>query len=143
MKVTFFIALVLIANVASMSAAPVPVRRTGIPAPVKNAFKAVWGAIKGDVNKFKTCMIGAAKGAAMAAIQKVVPVNIGAFTSMLGIRRRLFSFGKLMKGVAKVVKKGACAAFGKKALGMCKSAVSGAATKAANFIKSKVSALQV
>merc|ERR1712226_311688 len=109
-------------------------RRLGIPAPIKKAFGAVWGAIKGDVNNFKTCMISAAKGAAMSMIQKVVPVNIGMFTKMLGIRRRLFSFAKMLK-------KGACAAFGKKALGMCKSGVVAATKKAAGFIKSKLSML--
>merc|ERR1712054_504785 len=58
-------------------------RMISIPGPIKNAFKQVWGAIKGDVNTLKSCMIKAAKGAAMSAIKSVIPTNIASGLKML------------------------------------------------------------
>merc|ERR1711879_206205 len=81
-------------------------RLISIPGPIKSAFKQVWGAIKGDVNKLKTCMISAAKGAAKSVVMSMVPKSIGSGLKMLGIgRRRMWSIGGALKGAAMLKKK--------------------------------------
>merc|ERR1711879_836295 len=123
-------------------------RAISIPGPIKSAFKQVWGAIKGDVNKLKSCMISAAKGAAKAVVMSMVPKSIGSGLKMLGIgRRRMWSIGGALKSAAKkagsMAKKGACAAFGKKGLTMCKQAVAAGVKKGAAMLKKKIKQLPV
>merc|ERR1712178_7598 len=107
-------------------------------------MKGVWGAVKGELKKFQSCMINAAKGAAKKAIMSKLPKSAGSLMGMLGVRR-LGMFNKLKKAAKKAgksmankAKGAACKAFGGKALGMCKQAVKAGVNKAADALKKKV-----
>merc|ERR1711879_366011 len=58
-------------------------------------------------------------------------------------KRKLFSVKGLVKKAGSLAKKGACAAFGKKGLDMCKQAVSAGVKKAGSFLKSKLKTLDL
>merc|ERR1711879_777335 len=78
----------------------------------------------------------------------MVPKSIGSGLKMLGIgRRRMWSIGGALKSAAKkagsMAKKGACAAFGKKGLAMCKQAVAAGVKKGAAMLKKKIKQLPV